>query len=41
MTKTMLIVIMNELVTVAIVTVIMVTYRRNSMEQKYERANLT
>ena len=41
MTKTMMIVIADELVTIVIVTVIMITYKRNSMEKKTERANLT
>ena len=34
MTKTMIIVIMDELVTITIVTVIMMTYRWNSREEK-------
>ena len=34
MTKTMIIVIMDELVTITTVTVIMMTFRRNSMEKK-------
>ena len=34
MTKTPIIVIMEQFVTVTIVTVIMMTYRKNSMEKK-------
>ena len=34
MAKTMIVVIMEELVTITIVAVIMMTYRRNSMEKK-------
>ena len=34
MTKTMIIMIMEELAIIKIVTVIMMTYRQNSMEEK-------
>ena len=34
MTKTMIIVVMEELSTIILVTVIMMTYRRDSMERK-------
>ena len=34
MTKTLIIVIVEELVTITMITVIKLTYRRNSMEKK-------
>ena len=41
MTKTLIIVIMEELVIITIITVIKLTYRRNSMGRKSKQTNLT